>query len=87
MGRRDGEGPERQLCRLNTGQETGMAAGDQQIDARRYDQQPGCSADLMLPRDQGRHNGERRQDARHREEVPRAERSERRKQIAPPLAH
>ena len=87
MGRRDGERPERQLCRLDTGQETRMAAGDQQVDARRYDQQPGANADFMLPSDQGGHNGERRQDARHRQEVPGAERTERRDQVPSPLAH
>ena len=87
MCRRDGEGPERQLCRLDTGQETGMAAGDQQVDARRYDQQPGCSADFMLPSDEGRHSGERRQDACHRQKVPGAERTKRRDQVPSSLAH
>jgi hypothetical protein len=33
MRRRDGEGPECQLCRLDTAQEARMAAGDQQVGA------------------------------------------------------
>ena len=36
------------------------------------DQQPGADADFALPCDQGSHRCKRRQDARHREEVPRA---------------